>query len=65
MDGKFFFTLIGSCVSYKWYFGKNFIGNDGNIMKANEVAYLSNRSCPGFYGVTLKISVVGKYPGSD
>lgn len=62
---KKFFTLIGSYVSYKRYFGKNFIRNDGNIMKVNEVNCLSYRSWPGFYGVTLKISVVGKYPGSD
>lgn len=62
---KNFFTLIGSYVSYKRYFGKNFIRNDGDIMKVNEVNCLSYRSWPGFYGVTLKISVVGEYPGSD
>lgn len=52
-------------MSRKWYFGKIFIGNDGNVIKVNEVDRLSYRGWPGFYGVTLKISVWGKYPGID
>lgn len=52
-------------MSYKWYFGKKFIGNHGNELKMTGVDGLCYRGSSRFYGVTLKISVVGKYPGSD